>query len=105
MELKAGVRLTALRPQTVLAMIVVQSVCEEWRIPFVVTSCNDGTHSGASLHYDGRAFDTRTKHPALDGKETAFRDEVAKRLGPDFDVVMEAIGTDNEHLHTEYDPK
>ena len=26
-------------------------------------------------------------------------------LGPDFDVIWEAQGLDNEHLHVEYDPK
>jgi hypothetical protein len=31
--------------------------------------------------------------------------EVKGSLGIHFDVVLEGIGTPNEHLHVEYDPK
>lgn len=105
MELKSGVRLSMLSPQMVLAFMVIESVCDEFRIPFVITSCNDGKHSQQSKHYAGMAGDVRTKFPEIDGREMSFRDEVKRRLGQDFDVVMEAVGTDNEHLHVEYDPK
>lgn len=114
MELKYGVKLTGLTPQMALAAMVVKSVCDQFNVPCVVTSGNDSRHGDGSLHHcksgkytDGlcRALDFRTKYPTLDGKEQIFRDTVASRLGIEFDVVQEAVGTDDEHLHVEYDPK
>lgn len=105
MELKYGVKLTSLSPQMVLAAMVVKSVCEQFNVPCCITSANDSTHSAKSLHYRGMALDFRTKYAALNGSERNFQDTIVSRLGPDFDVVLEALGTDNEHLHVEYDPK
>lgn len=105
MKLKSGVKLIDLQPQTVLAMRVTETVFEEFQVPHVITSVNDSKHGDGSLHFKGRAFDSRTKYEALNGREMALRDAVKEALGADFDVVMEAVGTDNEHLHVEYDPK
>ena len=105
MKLKPGVKLTDLQPQVVLAMMVTEEVFAEFGVPLVVTSCNDGKHSDASLHYHGAAFDARTKYPELNGRELELRAALKEALGPDFDVVMEAIGTENEHAHVEHDPK
>jgi len=105
MQLKLGVRLEKLQPQTVLAMLVVNDVCWRWGVECVLTSVNDSKHMAKSWHYEGRAFDVRTKYPELDGREQEFRDEVARDLGPNYDVTIEAIGTEDEHLHVEYDPK
>lgn len=103
--LKAGVRLTDLCSQMVLADSIIKEVFRNFGVPCVITSANDSKHSATSWHYKGRALDYRTKYPGLDGREQELRDEVKEALGPDFDVVLEAVGTDNEHLHVEYDPK
>lgn len=105
MRLKRGVKLHKLSPQMALATQVVASVFADFGVPCVMTSANDSQHSPNSKHYEGNAGDYRTKYQELNGKEWALAAEVKDRLGPDFDVVMEAIGTDNEHLHVEYDPK
>ena len=68
-----------------------------------ITSANDSKHSEKSLHYNGCALDFRTKDYA--GDKQALRDRIKAALGPDFDVVLEALGEDNEHIHVEYDPK
>ena len=86
-------------------MMVAEEVFASFGVPLVVTSVNDGKHSDASWHYKGRAFDARTKYEELNGRETELRDALKEALRDDFDVVMEAIGTDNEHLHTEYQPR
>jgi len=113
MKLKPGVRLKGLVPQMVLGARVVECVYEEFGAPCVLTSGNDSKHGEGSLHHcltgkytDGlcRALDFRTKYETLNGKEIALRDAVKAALGDDFDVVMEAVGTDNEHLHVEWDP-
>jgi hypothetical protein len=105
MKLKEGVRLTDLAPQMVLCALVVEEVFAEFGIPCVVTSANDSKHGASSWHYRGRALDFRTKYEAVNGREQILRDETKKALGQDFDVVIEAVGTDNEHLHVEWDPK
>jgi hypothetical protein len=59
----------------------------------LITSIREGTHSAASLHYMGRAFDFR--YPvgtwALDLEDV---------LGPGWDVVFY-----EGHVHAEFDPK
>jgi hypothetical protein len=72
---------------------------------------------GSSLHPLGRAFDVRVRAP--DGswemtaaEQWAFAAELAKRLGEDFDVVIEGPAATNPayksrvpHVHIEFDPK
>lgn len=74
-----------------------------------ITSGLEGEHMPGSLHYVGRAIDVRRADRVVlpDGNvrfpdaELARRqrDIIAARLGPDFDVVLEAT-----HVHIEYDP-
>mgnify|MGYP001589919728 CR=1 FL=1 len=70
----------------------------------LVTSGNDKIHMKKSKHYSDEALDFRTKHLAP-AEKTALRNEVKRRLGKDFDAILEDEGGDNEHLHVEYDPK
>jgi len=77
--------------------------CIRELLPFVViTSGVDGTHMRASKHYDGLALDIRSKG-MFDKKGTLQRLKTV--LGSDFDVILEAEGKDNEHIHVEFDPK
>ena len=49
-------------------------------------------------------LDFRTKDfPSLAAKHL-FRDKLAAELGPDYQVILESLGTDNEHCHAEHDP-
>jgi hypothetical protein len=104
-SLKNNVRLADLVPQMVVALVIIAAIYARRNIDCVVTSGNDSKHSPASWHYKGRALDFRCKQGALDGQEVALRDEIKAALGDEFDVVLEAVGTDNEHIHVEYDPK
>lgn len=105
MKLKAGVRLTDLCPQMVLGAVIVERVFDAFRAECVITSANDSKHGEMSWHYKGRALDFRTKYDSMNGQEQALRDSIKEALGQDFDVVLEAVGTPNEHIHVEYDPK
>ena len=105
MRLKAGVKLAHLSPQMALGAAIVAAVYSRFGVECVVTSANDSKHSQRSKHYVGDALDFRTKQATLDGREEDLREEVKAALGDDFDVVLEDVGTDNEHLHVEYDPK
>lgn len=64
-----------------------------------ITSANDGKHMDTSLHYKSRAVDIRVNdRPNSDWP--GYRDLLARRLGPSFQVILE-----KDHLHIEYDPK
>ena len=98
MKLKPGVKLGGISPEMAVAAVVIESV-----IPgAVITSALDGKHSTNSLHYKGRAFDVRSKTISDKPSVLAF---LKAALGAEFDVILEGEGTDNEHLHVEWDPK
>lgn len=66
----------------------------------VVTSGNDGTHMNGSKHYMGEAFDFRVHHWPMGLKDKIYQD-IKAQLGKEFDCLLEAVGTPNEHLHVE----
>ena len=70
-----------------------------------ITSVNDGVHKTGSLHYSGNAVDIRSKVFKHELVEEAVRVFRASPDGPRYDLLLEASGTPNEHLHLEYDPK
>ena len=103
MRLKAGVKLTDLAPQVVLAAFIVERIYDSYRCDCVVTSGNDSKHGANSLHYKGRALDFRTKN--YTGDKQALRDEIKEALGEEFDVLLEDPDGENQHIHVEYQPK
>lgn len=105
MIVKAGVRLLGVKPETVAGMMVADSAfLSRYGHGFTLTSCVDGTHKSGSLHYAGLAFDFRlndlpdTEHAPL----VLF---VRERLGAEWDVLLEGVGTPDLHGHAEYQPK
>jgi len=103
---KKGIDMTGAQPQTVHAMHVLDSVYakhgydECW-----ITSINDGTHSRGSRHYIGLAFDARSKTIATLTDKFDILADVRRALGYQYDVLLEHVGSDNEHYHVEFDPK
>jgi hypothetical protein len=74
-----------------------------------ITSLCDGTHGENSKHYTGYAIDVRirdisTLYPTdrkyLSNEVTGFANRIQRRLGSDYDVVLEKT-----HIHIEYDPE
>lgn len=74
------------------------------KVDMLVTSGNDSVHARGSKHYTDEALDFRTKHLTTNAKH-AWSAELKRRLGRDFDVILEDEGGPNEHLHVEYDSK
>jgi hypothetical protein len=100
MKLKdSTVKLEGVQWQVFHAAVIVESVLQSFGTELVITSCNDGKHMPNSRHYKGLAFDARSRDlaPAF---QVHARDEMKKRLGPDYDVVLE-----KDHFHIEHDPK
>ncbi len=102
--LKEGVRLTNLVPQMCIALQVAEGLYAKCGADCVVTSANDSSHSINSWHYKGRAIDLRTKNLSTEDSHLILN-ALKQNLELDFDVILEAEGTDNEHIHIEYDPK
>jgi hypothetical protein len=102
LRFKDRVSLRELRPQMVLAMTVLLQIYEaNFAAEMVITSVNDGDHAEESYHYEGRAFDARTKGT---GRSTQIAQQAAEILRPlGFDVVLEDLKGENEHLHVELD--
>lgn len=103
MQIKKGASVVKLTPQCVLAMCVTESVYNRHELELTITSAFDGKHMEGSKHYSGEAFDGRT-HNVPRAELPILVAEVRGALGPEYDVVLEAEGTDNEHIHVEYDP-
>jgi hypothetical protein len=99
MRLKRDIKVAGIQPETILGMMVARSVCEVEGYEFCVTSVREGTHMSGSKHYTGHAFDMRTRDMPDETKQRV-RDDMAHRLGPDYDVVLEST-----HIHCEFDPK
>lgn len=99
-EIKEGVSLRGLRPETFYAIERAKEVFAELGYPVTtLTAGVDGSHSNGSLHYVGCAVDFRTRHIEID-KLPALRAELGRRLGAEYDVVLE-----KDHIHVEFQPK
>lgn len=104
-NLKDGVTVGGVKPEAVLAMMVVAGVYQNMGHKHTITSVTDGKHKTGSLHYSGFAFDNRTwaddsgtQLPDADKEKLA--QAIRKALGSEFDVVVEKT-----HIHVEFDPK
>lgn len=72
-----------------------------------ITSLSDGIHKAGSLHPKGLACDISVRDLPMDAEK--FRADLARALGPEFDVLHEVPSAKHpevtaEHIHVEYDP-
>jgi hypothetical protein len=102
----SAVKIGKLHPSMEAVIVAVSQAAKALNLPKpVITSGNDGKHMNGSLHAKNRAIDFRGNNikPSVGSK---FRDDVAARLGKDYDVIFEVfMDPSNNHLHVEYDPK
>ena len=64
----------------------------------VITSACDGQHSDDSYHYEGKAFDIRTRH-LKELEAPAVHRKLQLELGIYYDVILEKT-----HIHIEPSP-
>ena len=95
--------LGTVRPYNLTIAAALINAALDLKLPdMVITVGTDGKHMVGSYHYKGDALDIRTKHLSLTEKR-ALAKNMAQRLGTDYDVILEGLGTANEHLHVERD--
>ncbi len=99
MKIKSGVIIQGLHASMRSALMKADKIMVQHGASLVVTSALDGTHSPGSLHPYGFAIDIRSKHLEQDNKADVLR-QLQEQL-PDFDVILECAGKDNEHFHIE----
>lgn len=99
LTLKPDVRITGLRPEVVIAIVVAERAYAEIGCALMLTSAIEGAHMRSSLHYAGSAADFQTHNVAPD-KLKPLVEKIGGALGPDFDVLLES-----DHPHVEFQPK
>jgi hypothetical protein len=100
LSIKKGVKLTGIKPEIVIADIIMDQVYTQYGIQECeVTSGVDGVHMKGSKHYTGEAHDYKTKHMP-DNIAVLITEVAQKRLGENYDVIFET-----NHIHCEFDPK
>lgn len=98
---KKGVDCTGIIPLMFNAMVDVHTVFRNnGQEDLTITSLRDGDHQEDSKHYQGRAFDCRTRNVEDADVLLRIEKEVRAALGSDFDLVLHKT-----HLHVEFDPK
>jgi hypothetical protein len=98
MKFKRGVDLNGIKSECIHAMCEVDNCYKDFGEELVITSVMDGQHGKNSLHYQGYAFDCRTRYFTLEEQEHVAR-LLRIYLGDNFDVVLES-----DHMHIEFDP-
>ena len=97
MKLKKGVKISGVRPELLMGLMVANSIIAyEFNTDMVVTSCTDGTHTPMSMHYVGQAVDIRISNLS---DPVGVVDRLKFELDGLFDIVLE-----RDHIHMEYDP-
>ena len=98
MKIKKGVSISGIRPETVLGILIVNSVYEKHGVELVLTSVMEGKHKTYSLHYSGCAGDTRTRDFPPEAIPAVLKD-LRESLGDEFEVFFE-----KSHFHIEWQP-
>lgn len=68
----------------------------------VVTSMWDQRHSRESLHFIGCAVDVRS-HYLTDEEKDEVLARASRKLGDEYDLILEGEGEPHEHFHLEWD--
>ena len=100
LTVKASARFKAFTP-ALLHMLTTLARIDAPVPELVITSANDSKHLPSSKHYQNLALDLRSKSFPNARSKAAFRAALEKALGPRFRVLLEGVGTPNEHFHVQ----
>jgi hypothetical protein len=95
---------STVRPRSLIITAAVINAANELNLDMdmLITSGNDSKHMEGSKHYSDEALDFRSKHMNVDECNALMR-IVRKRLGKNYQVLLEFSMKPNEHIHIEYD--
>ena len=97
---KPGVKLTGLRSEILIGLILIDPVAGKFGVNVVVTSTRESKHLATrSGHYRGDGVDVRTRDLKTQDKKVAYRNAIKKKLGPDYVVILEG-----NHIHIHWSP-
>lgn len=96
MLIKAGVRISRLRPEIRRKLCTISQIVEEIeKDELVITSTYEGNHVPGSMHYANLAVDIR-----IGKKAETVTQEIKRQLGRDYYVYLAKYC-----IHVGYDPK
>jgi hypothetical protein len=95
---------TGVKPKSLVILAAVANVAQVLPFDVIITSGNDSKHMKTSKHYSDEALDVRSKNFPNTESKKLFLEAVLKRLGQDYQGILEDLGGANEHIHIEYDP-
>ena len=102
---KKGVDARGLKTETIPAILVAHEAYREHDTDLVITSIVDGKHKRSSVHMYGFAIDIRSKNLPNEEVKQEVAGQIRMYLGDQYDVGLEYLGEDNEHIHIEFDPR
>lgn len=103
LRVKENVIFRTLRPEIYKIFEVIEDAWSPYGVDPVITSAADGIHKRDSFHYRDLAIDLRSKTlPTAEAKVKVLTD-LRHELGPEYDVLFENEGEENEHFHLEYE--
>jgi hypothetical protein len=106
MIIKKQVILDGLCHQMFYACGVVDMVYRNFGKIAVITAALDSHDIDTiRIHPEGKACDFRTRTLSPSQRDALFAVLVAQLNPLGFDLVLEYVGTTNEHIHIEWDPK
>ena len=98
---KKGTITAKLTPELLRGLVAFTTLAVGFGITEIwVTSVNEGKHRVNSAHYFGKAVDLRSHDwpdPITEGLTAAFRSR-----NPGYQLLWESRGTENAHLHLEF---
>jgi hypothetical protein len=104
LRIKSGVQLAGVRPELWFGIQRALGVFDSYQLDMWITSVMDGDHRKWSSHYDGRAFDLRTRHLSKKLKERMTKAMLAALAGTEFHFYDESQTRDNQHWHISWHP-
>ena len=101
------VSLVGLKPQMVLALVIVEKIYDRYGVDLVITSGCEGKHKTGSLHPLGLAVDVRKRDFASTLVVEAVVEEMQVKLNGragnqygEYDITISPF-----NIHMEFDPK
>lgn len=88
-------------PRSLILMAAIANTANRLQLEITVIAGRNGNHPKSSRHLTHEALDIQTSNLTI-GERREFITMMQAKLGSLYDVVMEDVGTEREHLHVGY---